>query len=418
MREKRYVWLGLFLVLIVVCIMVVKQGSQIVAWAEGVQRRYDGFGSSVSVVAAAGKTVSVEESLEEGEKEAEAIRQQRQEQEKKINAYIEGCIADMTLEQKLCQMMILTNENDITEENLRRYQPGGVIFFGVDFKGKTVEEVGNRVERLQSYMTYPLFVGVDEEGGDVSRISGLLDEGLPRFSSARQLGEQGDMEVVREETVSKSELLQKMGINLNFDPVADVVTKASAYMYQRSAGGDAGVVSDYVTAVVETMEEQNMGSCLKHFPGYGDNGNTHTNYLKDSRSLEQYQQSDFLPFQAGIAAGADMIMVSHIVMEAVDKDNPASLSLAVHEMIREEFGFDGVVIADDLNMQAILSQMTLDEAAGEALTAGNDMIFSADLSATLKGMREAVDSGKVDEEQIDESVKRILRMKIERKLIG
>jgi beta-N-acetylhexosaminidase len=315
-------------------------------------------------------------------------------------------------------MMILTNEKDITEENLRKYQPGGVIFFGVDFKGKTIEEVKKRVEELQSYMTYPLFVGVDEEGGDVSRISGLLDEDLPQFSSARQLGKQGDMQAVREETVSKAELLQKMGINLNFDPVADVVTKASAYMYQRSAGGDAGVVSDYVTAVVETMEEQNIGSCLKHFPGYGNNGNTHTKYLKDSRSLEQYQQSDFLPFQAGIAAGADMIMVSHIVMEAVDKDNPASLSLTVHEMIREQFGFDGVVIADDLNMQAILSQMTLDEAAGAALEAGNDMIFSADFSATLKGMREMVDSGKVNEEQIDESVKRILRMKIERKLIA
>jgi beta-N-acetylhexosaminidase len=418
MKEKRYVWLGFFLVLIVVGIMVVRQGSQIVAWADGVQRRYAGLGSSVAVVAVAGKTASIEESLKEGEKEAEAVRRQKQEQEKKINAYIEDCIADMSLEQKLCQMMILTNEKDITEENLRKYQPGGVIFFGVDFKGKNIEEVKKRVEELQSYMTYPLFVGVDEEGGDVSRISGLLDEGLPQFSSARQLGEQGDVEAVREETIDKAELLQKMGINLNFDPVADVVTKASAYMYQRSAGGDAEVVSDYVTAVVETMEEQNIGSCLKHFPGYGNNGNTHTKYLKDSRSLEQYQQSDFLPFQAGIAAGADMIMVSHIVMEAVDKDNPASLSLPVHEMIREQFGFDGVVIADDLNMQAILSQMTLDEAAGAALEAGNDMIFSADFSATLKGMREMVDSGKVNEEQIDESVKRILRMKLERKLIG
>lgn len=341
----------------------------------------------------------------------------KKEQERIQEEFLDSCIAKMTMDQKLSQLMILTNEKDITEQNLRQFQPGGIIFFGVDFKGKTKEMVSQRVNTLQSFMKYPLLVGVDEEGGDVSRVSGLLDKGIPVFECARELGNEKDWSVVKEETVTKAELLQSMGINVNFDPVADVVTEKTAYMYMRSAGGDASVVSQYVKTVTETMEEENIISCLKHFPGYGNNGNTHRSYIQDARSLDSFKQVDFLPFEAGLQAGADMVMVSHLVMCAADKERPASLSSKVHEFLRNEFQFDGVVIADDLNMQAVLSQMTLEEASGEAIAAGNDMIFSADFPASLKGAKKALAEGRITEEQIDHSVKRVLRMKMRHNLI-
>ena len=189
-------------------------------------------------------------------------------------------------------------------------------------------------------------------------------------------------------------------------------------MYERSASGKPEEVADYVETVVEIMEQEHMGCCLKHFPGYGENANTHYLYTVDGKELSAYRDIDFVPFERGIAAGADMVMVSHIVMEAVDKEKPASLSPAVHTLLREELDFEGVIMADDLNMQAILSRMTLEEAAAEALVAGNDMMFSADFQITMQGGRKAVEEGRLLVQQIDDAVTRILKMKAEQGLLA
>ena len=162
-------------------------------------------------------------------KQAEEEKKQKREEEKR-ETYIAECIGKMTLEQKLAQLMILTNEKDITKNTMERYQPGGIILFGVDFNGKTIQEVKERVDKLQSYTALPLFIGVDEEGGVVSRVSGLKEENLPVFKSVRSLYKEGGVTAIKEETVVKAELLKKMGINLNFDPVADIVTDTKAYM--------------------------------------------------------------------------------------------------------------------------------------------------------------------------------------------
>lgn len=350
-------------------------------------------------------------------KQAEEEEKQKLAEEKR-EAYIAGCIGKMTLEQKLAQLMILTNEKDITKNNMERYQPGGIILFGVDFNGKTIQEVKERVDKLQSYADLPLFIGVDEEGGVVSRVSGLKEENLPVFKSVRSLYKEGGITAIKEETVVKAEFLKKMGINLNFDPVADIVTDPKAYMYDRSAAGNALQVFEYVETVVGVMQEAEMGSCLKHFPGYGNNVNTHLTFALDAKELSAYRKEDFLPFQAGIARNADMVMVSHIVMKAVDEKKPASLSGKVHELLRDELDFTGVVIADDLNMKAILNRMSIKEATAKAFAAGNDMIFSADFGESMKGAVEAVEKGELAEQQINESVTRVLRMKWNRKLIA
>ena len=336
--------------------------------------------------------------------------------EEKLSSSIENMIADMTLEQKLAQMMILTNENDITAANLQTYQPGGIIFFEVDFRGKSMETVRNRVDTLQSYMNTPLLVGVDEEGGVVSRLKTLAETNLPDFQGARKLYQTG-VDAVKQDTETKMQYLTAMGINLNFAPVADVVSEKSSYMYTRSASGEAIEVSEYVETVLKTMNEMEVMGCIKHFPGYGNNVNTHDELAKDTRSLSEYEESDFLPFEKGIETGVDMIMVSHIVMESVDESNPASLSPTVHDILREDFSFRGVIIADDLNMQAILKTMTIETATAKAFVAGNDMIFSADFAASMRGGKKAVEQGDLSEEQINESVERILRMKIENGLI-
>ena len=327
--------------------------------------------------------------------------QEKKYQEERVSRYIDECISSMSLEEKLAQMMILTNRNDITRTNLETCQPGGILFFAVDFEGKTVKKVKKRVEKLQSYVKIPLLIGVDEEGGEVSRVAGLKADDVPLYSSARQLYREENTDAVRQETISKINLLKSMGVNLNFNPVADIVNNEDAYMYERSAGDDAETVSGYVETVVAVMKEYNMGSCLKHFPGYGNNVNTHLTYAIDKRKLSVYQTQDFLPFEAGIKQGADMVMVSHIVMKKV----------------REDLNFQGVVIADDLKMKAILNQMTIEEATEQALAAGNDMIFSADFAASMKGAKSAVENKKLSEQRINESVARILTMKINRQII-
>lgn len=349
--------------------------------------------------------------------EIEQTALERQREEQRLNRYVSELLDSMTLEEKLAQMMILTNEKDITEKILATYQPGGVIFFGKDFKGKTEKQVKKRVDALQLIVDISLFVGIDEEGGEVSRIVGMKGN-VPVFESARVLYETGGVEAVRKETEKKAVFLKKMGINLNFDPVADVVGNEASYMYNRAASGDAESVAEYVEAVVAGQQKENMGCCLKHFPGYGENQNTHISYAVDGRRLTAYREKDFIPFESGIAAGADMVMVSHIVMQAVDKTSPASLSKKVHRILREEMQFDRVIIADDLNMKAILNEMTLEEATGEALVAGNDMIFSADLEASMKGAKAAVEKGRLSQQQIDESVIRIIKMKMNRGLVN
>lgn len=348
--------------------------------------------------------------------EASIIIEQEKVQERRLTRYVQTLMDEMSMDQKLAQMMILTNEDDIMESNLTIYQPGGIIFFEVDFRGKKIATVRDRVDTLQSYVQIPLFVGVDEEGGEVSRLKTLAETDMPDFEGARVLSKQG-MDAVKKDTEVKMQYLKELGVNLNFAPVADVVENQNSYMYLRSASGEATVVAEYVETVLSVMQDNQVIGCVKHFPGYGDNVNTHEGLALDDKPLSEYQKKDFVPFQAGIDEGVDMIMVSHIIMNSVDRDNPASLSAKVHDVLRNDMFYKGVMIADDLNMQAILKTMTIEEATAKAFVAGNDMIFSANFAASMKGARRAVEDGKLTEERVDESVSRILRMKIENGLI-
>lgn len=319
----------------------------------------------------------------------------------------------MTLEEKVGQLFLLHGW-DSFEANLpaaEQYNAGGIILFAGFFENATSQSVNECVSSYQAASAVPLFIGVDEEGGVVSRVSlyPQFREGI--FRSPRELMNAGGEEKVRSDTTEKCGLLKSLGINLNLAPVSDVSTDPNVFMYPRSAG-DAKDCETYVRAFVEESVKSSVGCCLKHFPGYGDNEDTHIGVSVDSRPYERFEKCDFIPVRAGIEAGAGFVMVSHNIVECMDADNPASLSEKVHEILRSELGFKGIAISDDLGMDAIATQYGIGEAAVRAIEAGNDMITTSNLPEQYEAVLEAVQSGRISVERVDESVMRILEYKI------
>ncbi len=212
--------------------------------------------------------------------------------------------------------------------------------------------------------------------------------------------------------------MQSLGINLNFAPVCDVSQDSQDFIYARSFGQDAKQTAVYVQTAVQVMNEEHMGSVLKHFPGYGNNSDTHTGIAYDDRPYETFVNSDFQPFQAGIDAGADMILVAHNVVSSMDDQVPASISLQVHNILRKELGFDGVIITDDLVMEGVRQFAGDAEIAVRAVQAGNDMLCCTDFEVQVPAVIQAVENGEITEERLNESVLRILKMKIKLGIIA
>jgi len=221
------------------------------------------------------------------------------------------------------------------------------------------------------------------------------------------------MEEITSDTKEKSTLLKSLGINVNFAPVSDVSTDPNDYIYKRSFGKDAKKTSQYVKNVVKTMKGEKIGSVLKHFPGYGNNVDTHTGVAHDDRSYETFEKSDFLPFEAGIKEGADFVLVSHNIVASMDPNYPASLSKKVHQTLRDDLNFDGLIITDDLYMDAILKFAGKEEVAVLAIQALNDVICCTDFEIQIPAVVQALERGDIDLKQVEDSVFRILKKKIE-----
>ena len=239
-----------------------------------------------------------------------------------------------------------------------------------------------------------------------------------REPAPQTLFAQGGMDLILQDARQKSMTLLDLGVNVNFAPVADVSTDPADFIYARSFGQDAQATANYVAQVVGVMGEEQIGSVLKHFPGYGNNVDTHTGIALDQRPYETFQTSDFLPFQAGIQAGADAVLVSHNIAASMDESLPASLSPTVHKILREELGFDGVVLTDDLAMDAVMEYAQNGSAAVLAIQAGNDMVVTTDFQTQIPQVIHAVQSGVIAESQIDQAVTRVLNWKYELGLLG
>lgn len=331
---------------------------------------------------------------------------------------IEELLSTMTVEEKVGQMFFVRCPDTGAAEAVSEYKLGGYILFGRDFKNKTAEQVRNDISSYQSAAGVPLLIGTDEEGGTVVRASSNPNLFSHSCLSPQDLFAQGGMDAIIQDARQKSVTLLDLGVNVNLAPVADVSTDSNDFIYDRAFGQDAQATAEYVSNVVKTMDAQGIGSVLKHFPGYGNNVDTHTGVAIDERPYETFQTSDYLPFTAGIQAGADAVLVSHNVMACVDSQLPASLSPAVHKELRETLGFQGVIMTDDLAMDAVAAYAGDQSPAVMAVKAGNDMIVTTDFQTQIPEVIQAVKSGEIDEEQIDQSVTRVLKWKYDLGLLG
>lgn len=319
--------------------------------------------------------------------------------------------ASLTLEEKVGQLFLARCPETDGAGEAARYHLGGFLLFGRDFENQTPDSIRRIIASYQEAAKIPLLIAVDEEGGTVCRVSCYRAFRSERFASPRQLYSQGGMELVLSAETEKAQLLKSLGINVNMAPVCDITTQSSAFMYQRSLGQSPQIVGDFVSGAIARMAQEGVGAVMKHFPGYGNNSDTHTGIAVDTRSLTELESTDLQPFFSGIQAGGGAILVSHTIVEAIDGNNPASLSPEVHRYLRLAMGFDGVIMTDDLSMDAIAGQYGVGEAAVLAVLAGNDLLCSTEYAAQYEAVLEACRMGRISQEILDEAVCHVLRWK-------
>ena len=325
-------------------------------------------------------------------------------------------IASMTLEEKVGQLFFVRCPETGAAEDVKSYHLGGLLLFSRDYKDAngnylTKDAFTAAVQSYQDAADIPLLIGSDEEGGTVTRASRNGNLFSSPLASPQELYASLGMDGLLSTTLSYNQTLREIGVNVNFAPVCDVSIDGSDFIYARSFGKDAQTTADYIAKVVPAYADAGVACVLKHFPGYGNNADTHTGIAVDERSYETFETSDFLPFSAGIAAGAPFVLVSHNIVNCMDASLPASLSPKVHEILRGTLGFDGVVVTDDLAMDAVKAYAQDGRVAVLALQAGNDMIVTTDYRTQIPQVIDAVRSGGIDEREIDAHVYRVLHEK-------
>lgn len=326
---------------------------------------------------------------------------------------LEILLNQMSIEEKVGQIFLARCPDIDAVADISTYHLGGYILFGRDFENQTPDSIRQTLAGYQNAADIPLLIAVDEEGGTVCRISNHEAFRNNRFPSPRRLYEQGGLEAINAAETEKCQLLYSLGINVNMAPVCDITTDPNAFMFNRSLGQDAIITGQFIENTVTTMAENHIGSVLKHFPGYGNNDDTHVNIAIDGRKLEELENLDLIPFSVGIEADCDAILISHTIVECLDSQLPASLSPAVHQYLREEMRFDDVIITDDLVMDAISDRFGAEEAAVLAVLAGNDLLCSTEYQLEYTAVLQAVRDGRIPLETLDQAVMRILRWKDE-----
>lgn len=317
----------------------------------------------------------------------------------------------MSLEEKVGQLFLVRYDSNLVEKEVRNYYPGGYILFARDFQYENKDSIKSKLSQLQSISKIPLILGVDEEGGTVVRVSKFKSFRNEAFLSPKEIFDQGGYPLLESTEKEKAELLLSLGLNFNLAPVADVSMDSNDFIYKRSFGSDAKTTADYVSNMVNYANSSNISSCLKHFPGYGNNKDTHNGVAIDERSYDTFSNSDFLPFQSGIKAQVPVILVSHNIVLSMDEKYPASLSSKVHKILRDDLQFSGIIITDDLDMGAINEYVDNNEAATLAIESGNDMIITSNFIKMRDEIIENVHNGKIDSKKIDLAVKRIIAWK-------
>ena len=324
----------------------------------------------------------------------------------------EEILSKMTLEKKVGQMFLVRFPSSGVISEIEDYSPAGYILFGKDFEDETKNSIKQKLQKCQNASKIPLALGVDEEGGTVVRVSMYKSFRESPFKSPREVYASGGMNSIISDSHEKNALLKSIGINMNLTPVVDIPEDSNDFIYDRAFSTDVEKVKDFTNKIINTMKSDNITSVMKHFPGYGNNVDTHTGIAVDKRSYSNFENRDFIPFKEGIKEGAPAILVSHNIVECMDASMPASLSSNVHNVLREKLEFTGLIITDDLAMDAVKEHVENGNAATQAVLAGNDLIISSDFVNQKSEVMESIKKGDISEDIIDTAVRRVLAWKI------
>lgn len=319
-------------------------------------------------------------------------------------------VSNMTIKEKIGQLFLVRYNKEDTEY-LSNFYPGGYILFAKDLDKNSKEEMIEELKNVQNQNKYKLILGVDEEGGFVTRVSRFKIYREEKFNSPKYYYEKGGYDLLEQEEKEKATLLKELGFNLNLAPVADISTNEDDFIYSRAFGEDKEKTSEFVKNMVTYANNNKINSCLKHFPGYGNNKDTHTDVVYDNRSYNEISNNDYEPFKAGIKAHVPSILVSHNVVESIDKNYPASLSKNIHKELRNKLKFSGIIMTDDLSMGAVNSFNKDKSSATLAINAGNDIIITSDFITMRDEILKAYEEGRIKEKTINKAVLRVIAWK-------
>ncbi|MBM6774830.1 glycoside hydrolase family 3 protein [Olsenella profusa] len=348
-----------------------------------------------------------------------------------LEAEVTDRLAAMTLEQKVWQLFVVRPEavtgvsvqtaaGEATRAALVERPVGGIVYFAANLldADQTRQMLSNTMSYGREVTGLPLLLAVDEEGGTVSRVGGNPGFGVDNVGDMCDVGATGDAQQAYDVAAHISDYLSYLGFNLDFAPDADIANNPNGEMGLRSFGATADAVCPMVAAQVRGFTDGGMLCCAKHFPGIGGAlGDSHDARIYSEKTVDELRAEELRPFEAAIAEDVPMIMVGHLSLPNVTgDDDPASVSSeVVTGILREELGYEGVVITDSMGMGAATSSLPDDRLAVEALLAGVDIVLMpADLDAAYQGVLDAVTSGELSGERVDASVARVLRLKLGR----
>ena len=332
---------------------------------------------------------------------------------KPVNAadeQINTIMQHMSLKEKVGQLFLARVPATNAVSDVQTYHLGGYLLFGQDMAGQTTSSLKSNIQSYQQNSKIPLLIGSDEEGGTVTRLSSSKLV-TPAFRSPHNLYVSGGLKALTQDATNKAQVLKGLGIQMPMAPVADVATDPAAFIYALTVGLDAKGTGAYVTAYVKSLQDNGVAATLKHFPGYGNNKDSHVDIVTDTRSLHELKTVDFKSFKAGIKAGADSVLVSHNIVNAIDSKRPASISAKVHKVLRKQLHFKGVIMTDDLDMQGLAKFTDQNHAALDALQSGNDLVMTSHYATQIPFVMTAIKNSDYSKKQLNASVRRVLKMK-------
>ena len=332
-------------------------------------------------------------------------------------------LSSMSLEEKIGQLIIAglsgTQEDAKTKQLIQQYNVGGFILFSNNLAGphQTVQLL-NSLKKDNRNNPLPLFLSVDQEGGQVTRLPG----GLINFPTNEKIGAMNDPDLSYEVGTILGKELKEYGFNLDFAPVLDINSNSrNPVIGDRSFGDNAPIVSQLGIQTMKGIQSQGVISSIKHFPGHGDTAvDSHLELPVVNKSVQELEELELIPFKQAINSGADLVMVAHILLPKLDGDYPASLSKNVIGLLRNELHFKGAVITDDLTMKAITNNYGIGQAAVQSVKAGSDILLIAHdyemITEAIDSLRNAIRSGEISEHRLNSSVRRIIELKQKYKL--